>query len=165
MLKEINGLEGLYSISDNGEVWKTTRCQHPFIIKHNLNSKGYHRVTLTVKGKRFILRVHRLVAQAFIPNPENKPQVNHIDGNKDNNRVENLEWVTDDENRLHAIRNNLRNVYKVALLYKNNEIARYNSIWEAQKLTNGKYGNVYYCIHKNYKSHMNKYKDYKWVFI
>lgn len=167
MLKDIKGLEGLYSISDTGEVWKMSRCQKQYVIKQQLNYKGYHKVTLRVKGKRYVFRVHRLVAQAFIPNPKKKPQVNHKDGNKDNNCVENLEWVTDEENRIHAIKNNLTNIRKhpVALLYKGNEIARYNSVLEAQKLTNGKYGKVGYRISKEYKDHHNKYKDYKWVLI
>ena len=63
--------------------------------------KGYLRVYLYKNGKRKHHKVHRLVAHAFIPNPEHKSQVNHIDGNKKNNSVTNLEWVTDEENKLH----------------------------------------------------------------
>lgn len=68
------------------------------------NSKGYKRVVIVYKDNTKIYEaVHRLVAKTFIPNPENKPQVNHIDGNKLNNNVSNLEWVTNAENAIHAI--------------------------------------------------------------
>jgi hypothetical protein len=63
--------------------------------------KGYLRVYLYKNGKRKHHKIHRLVAKAFIPNPNNKPQVNHKDGNKKNNSITNLEWVTDEENKLH----------------------------------------------------------------
>lgn len=89
-----------YDITENGE----------FINKHNghvqkpqKNSKGYLRVH--VDGKMQLL--HRLVAEKYVPNPENKPQVNHIDGNKMNNAASNLEWVTNQENRNHAVNNGL----------------------------------------------------------
>lgn len=62
-------------------------------------SKGYLRVPLFKDGKRKWHKVHRLVANAFIPNPYDKPQINHIDGNKQNNSITNLEWVTDKENK------------------------------------------------------------------
>lgn len=65
--------------------------------------KGYHRVVLTVKGRRKQYRIHRLAAEAFIPNPENKPTVNHRNGDKIDNRVENLEWATVSENKHHSI--------------------------------------------------------------
>ena len=68
------------------------------ILKPTIRNNGYYFVT--IQRKQYM--VHRLVAQTFIPNPENKPQVNHIDGNKKNNQVDNLEWCTAKENTIHA---------------------------------------------------------------
>lgn len=72
--------------------------------KIRLTKQGYPHISIRVDQKLTILRLHRLVAEAFIPNPENKPYVNHIDGNKKNNNVSNLEWVTPKENSEHAQR-------------------------------------------------------------
>lgn len=80
-------------------------------LSNYLNSAGYCVVRLSddSKGRRMVARVHRLVAEAFIPNPQNKPEVNHIDGNKANPMMINLEWVTPKENRKHAWDTGLRN--------------------------------------------------------
>ena len=77
------------------------------IKKPQLDSKGYLRVQVYVDGKAVTEKMHRLVARHFIPNPDNKPQVNHIDGDKTNNYVENLGWVTNKENFDHALSNGL----------------------------------------------------------
>lgn len=87
-----------YEITKNGEIInkKTGRIRKP---QHN--HKGYQ--MLRIGGVNYT--IHRLVAQKYVPNPENKPQVNHKDGDKDNNCYTNLEWVTNQENRNHAIKN------------------------------------------------------------
>lgn len=110
--KDIEGYEGLYQVSNLGQVKSLERtiivknCKqsktYPECIKIPFpNKKGYLRVQLYKNNKRRNLRVHRLVALAFIPNPDNKPKVNHIDGDPTNNVVSNLEWVTGEENRAH----------------------------------------------------------------
>jgi hypothetical protein len=78
------------------------------IIKGDKNFKGYYRVQFTVDGKSKNIFVHRLVAIAFIPNPENFPEVNHLNGIKTDNRIENLEWSTTSENCKHAHKTGLR---------------------------------------------------------
>lgn len=91
-----------HAVSNNGTVIHIRRRE---VIKSSLNHKGYPHVCLENKKTK---TVHRIVAETFIPNPENKPQVNHIDGNKQNNNVDNLEWVTNKENAIHAVRIGLR---------------------------------------------------------
>ena len=93
------------------------RCHPTSIILHSNSSEVYYTFTIRFKNskKSQIKSIHRLVAEAFIPNPENKPQVNHIDGNKYNNCVENLEWCTQSENQLHAVKTGLQPVSKNAI--------------------------------------------------
>ena len=106
--KDIKGYEGIYQVSNLGKVKSLNykRGKHEKEIKQALNSRGYLEVGL-FNGKVKTHRVHRLVAQTFIPNPENKDEVNHIDGNKKNNTVNNLEWNTSKENIHHAWENKL----------------------------------------------------------
>lgn len=107
--KDIQGYEGIYMISNLGNVkgfkYKTGFKEHLLKPMHDKN--GYCKVSLYKNRKMRMVSIHRLVAEAFIPNLENKPQVNHIDGDKDNNSVYNLEWCTNKENIEHAIKTGL----------------------------------------------------------
>ena len=104
IMRDVVGYEGLYKIDIFGNVYKTSGKE----MSQNKNEFGYLCVYLTKEGKQKQHRVHRLVAQAFILNPQNKEQVNHIDGDKTHNAVWNLEWVTPKENTHHAIVTELR---------------------------------------------------------
>ena len=93
--KDINGYEGCYKISNTGKVYS---CKNQKILRTFTDKKGYCYTVLFKDKKQRTKSIHRLIAEAFIPNPENKPEVNHIDHNKRNNNIDNLEWVTHFEN-------------------------------------------------------------------
>lgn len=113
----LKGYDNFYEISNYGEIKSINRFvrsstgRKRFVmgrmIKQKHNKDGYQFVTLSKNGQLQNHYVHRLVAETFIPNPANKPQVNHIDGNKTNNFINNLEWVSVSENAKHAYKNGL----------------------------------------------------------
>jgi len=123
MEKAVDGYAD-YSVTDDGRVYST---KYGYRVELKLSQhKGYRRVALSSQNRRRIFPVHCLVAKAFIPNPDSKPFVNHIDGNKRNNHVSNLQWCTAKENQHHAydvlnIRNG-KTGYTYAKLYPNEEL-------------------------------------------
>lgn len=105
-VRDIAGFEGRYQINDKGQVYSVIKSK---FLSHGIKPGGYAFVGLA-RGpgeKKAYRMAHRLVAEAFIPNPENKPEVNHKDGNKLNNSIENLEWATRSENAVHGFDNGL----------------------------------------------------------
>ena len=104
--RPIQGTKGFIEISNKGRVRSLLRGE-PHILKTQTDNKGYHRIRVTIERDKRSYKVHREVAKAFIANPLNLPQVNHRDGNKNNNNINNLEWVTNQENARHAIENGL----------------------------------------------------------
>ena len=99
--RDVVGYEGYYKISSTGRLYsiRSKRC-----LSLTLGRFGYLNVELNVHGKNKRVYIHRLVAMAFIPNPENKKTVNHINSIRSDERVENLEWATQSENILHGFR-------------------------------------------------------------
>lgn len=122
--KWIDGYEDMYQVSSLGRVQSVDRfvycevspnkLQHISgkVLKIREDKKGYSTVYLSKNGKQKVGKIHRLVAQAFIPNLLNLPQVNHKDGCKSNNRVDNLEWCTNSDNQKHAWQNGLQPSYE-----------------------------------------------------
>lgn len=173
--KDIEGYEGLYQISNLGRVKSLERIvplkngrkrvQYELIRKPKKAYKGYLQVDLWKNHKCSVKRINRLVAIAFIPNPENKPEVNHIDGNKENNRIDNLEWVTGKENMRHAIKTGLWNKekikkksYKKVIQYDddNNLIKVWNSTLDIINYYDIKYtSHLYDCINGKRQHYMN----------
>ena len=148
--KEIEGTNGRLLVSDAGRIKSLLRDGR--ILKATADTKGYQRLRVTLDRKKLCFKVHRLVANAFIPNPENYPQVNHINGNKRDNRAVNLEWVRNIDNAHHAIRNGLwRSVYEGAALEnerrkkpvigtdKNGNVKRFDSVRDAERFLDSRH--------------------------
>ena len=119
--KDISGYEGLYRVSNLGRVKSLRRyvpCKNGVrvvrerVLRPSVHRDGYLKIELRKNAIGEHPMIHRLVALAFIPNPDNKTQVNHIDGIKRNNSVDNLEWCDQSENQLHAYKNGLQKPLK-----------------------------------------------------
>ena len=155
VFRDVLGYEGLYQVSNYGRVKSLERknifycglrkeyLERPTkekILNYNKSNRGYLQVCLTKDGKSKTYTVHRLVAKAFLPNLKNKKQVNHIDGNKENNNIDNLEWATSSENNKHAFitglnkPHNMRKINQYDL--QGNFIKQWNSIIDFLKENN-----------------------------
>lgn len=98
-----------YKVSNKGRLVSFHKKEDGYLMSQSDDKDGYKKATLSKDGKEFTRRIHVLVAQSFIPNPENLPVTNHLDGVKDNNSVENLEWTTVKENTIHGYQMSLNN--------------------------------------------------------
>lgn len=173
--RDIEGYEGLYQVSDFGRVRSLDRMvdgpQGPRKIKGKLiklrnHGAGYKMANLWKDNDYKITYVHALVASAFIPNPSKKLEVNHIDGDKANNHVENLEWCTSKENKIHARDTGLMD--KMIISYSKPvimslggvDLAVFASAHEAQKATNISNASVNKCCHGK----RNHAGGYQWRF-
>ena len=158
-----------YEVSNTGKVRRRTTKR-----EHSLHEKnGYYTVDLYADSKRVSRGVHRLVAEAFVANPGNKPEVNHIDGNKHNNDVSNLEWVTKKENCEHAWRTGLaRPSYgmtgksnpnggrkgKPIRIVETGEV--FNNLKECEDAINGNNRHINDCLRGRQRSHRGYHFEY-----
>lgn len=166
--KDIPEYEGLFQVSNKGRVKslkRKVRRGYKYELKTvpekirslSIDKHGYYHLALSKNNKRKNYFLHRLVAMVFIPNPENYPVINHIDGNKKNCCVENLEWVTISENAKHAYRAGLKKPSGGATKYRpvaqytidGKFLKKYKSIAEAMKET--KSLNIGSCLNKKNK--------------
>lgn len=175
----VEGYEGVYEINKVGQVRSTERVIYKSngatqklkgkMLKTHLNSSGYPvlRLSNLTNGKREMVRLHRLLAEHFIPNPEHKPEVNHIDGNKANFTLSNLEWVTPKENRKHAWDAGLRTRKHLPIHYGENKVnaklTRYK-VKEMKKLrmTGLSYSEIAKLFSVSKKTAMNAIKNITW---
>ena len=188
--KPIKDYEGLYEVSNLGRVKSLERkVAHPIVkektikeklLKYNTDKNGYLYVTLYKDGKSKSLKIHRLVAIAFISNPDNKPDIDHINTNKADNRVDNLRWVTKEENMNNPLTKEKQKIntsgerhYKygkrgseckdsirVVQLTLNGELVK---IWDSIRMVNDygfQDGSACRCCKGKFKQH----KGFKWMY-
>ena len=152
------GQETDYSVSTEGEVRKDTTN---YILSQS-SQQDYKFVGLLINGKQKRMRVHRMVALTFIDNPDNKPYVNHINGNRSDNNVENLEWVTPSENTQHAVNTGLfksgRNRAVIQYNLNGEQMATFESASEAARQTGGSQSKITMCCRRQRDSG----NDYQW---
>ena len=161
----IKGYEGQYQVSDKGMV-RSLKFGKERILKPRRNPQGYLLVCLCKNGEIKQCLVHRLVAQAFIPNTNNLPEVNHKDEDKTNNSVMNLEWCDSKYNINYGTRNQRvseKHSKSVLQYTKSGEFVReWKSMNDVQRNLNYSKGNISYCCNGRYKSAYNfiwKFKD------
>lgn len=186
--KDVKDYEGLYQVSNFGRVkslyrefWsgKDHRILKKYpetLLKIWLDNGGYEYVTLCKEAKCRKYKVHRLVGEAFIPNPENKPQIDHIDTVRTNNRVENLRWATRRENNLNPItmkrysdtkmgdKNPIKKIKKKVLqidVNTNEIIKTWDSAVDAAKAIGVDHSNIYRAIY----GQLSTCRGYKWKYV
>ena len=147
--REVVGYEGLYQVSNLGQV----RNKKGKILKQQIR-KGYCDVGLYKNGIKQpkIFKVHRLVAETFIPNPNNFPVINHKDENKQNNKQDNLEWCTQQYNLTYGTINDNKKKRVLQFDSNNNFIREYESVVEASKYCNIYDACIYRSCHSHYKA-------------
>lgn len=170
--KDVVGYEGLYQVSNLGRIKAMQKRGHKSVVmKYSIRKDGYCRILLSKNSEYKALYVHRLVAEAFLTHADNECEVNHIDGNKANNNLSNLEWVTRSDNIKHALKcglkinptigkfggknPNSKKVYQYDL--KNNLVKVWDSASEAERFGGFCANNIYACITKK-----RTYKGFIW---
>ena len=179
MWKAIKGYEDYYEVSDDGQIRSVDRIVPDTLgryrkltgkimkqseSKHKDRDDGYLVVNLRKLHTSNVRPVHRLVAEAFLPNDDGLPTINHKDGNKHNNNVDNLEWASYSDNNIHALNNHLRNPRGKMICQQTNDgkvIGVFKSACEAARETGCSRGGIAHCLNGRTQTS----GGYKWVFL
>lgn len=162
--RDVAGYEGIYKVSRQGDVYPVPRkskngnAQGGYLLRPQKYRNGYVFFHLSRDGKRKCKTAHRLVAEAYVPNPSGYAEVNHRDGDKENNNVENLEWVTRSQNNAHAVACGLRDMSEmrrkaaqansrpIVLKLDGVEVARFPSLKYAELVTGLAASSISNCL-------------------
>ena len=164
MKLSLDQIKTKYTILENGRIYRTKNNRE---VKQIKDKDGYLQVRLSVNNIQQTVKMHRLVAKIYIPNPNNNPQVNHKNENKSDNRIENLEWVTAKQNVMHSrqkiyhdsIKHRMKPVMQFSL--KGSFIKEYESVNSAAKIVGASGSHIAYCcnnVHSKCKGYIWKWK-------
>jgi hypothetical protein len=170
--KSVVGYEDLYEVSDEGEVKSLIRDHidsdgrvSAKILKQNNGTSGYKIVALAKERTYKTKMVHRLVAAAWLPNPSELPCVNHLNGNKEDNRTQNLEWCTYKHNLQHALMTGLKlrqcNIQRSVVVTKDDKILRFDSMKECAEY----FGFGKCWMHNRIRKHGNPFEYNGYIFL
>lgn len=168
--KDVKDYEGLYQVSNKGQIKRTKHTRsngrgyytvNERILSTHLNNKGYKIITLCKNNKVKTHILHRLIAEAFIPNPDNLPQINHKDENKTNNDIKNLEWCTHKYNNNYGTKNNRTALKRGKPVICEETGVIYTSLHDAERKTGVDYRNIHACCSGRYKTS----GGYHWKYI
>lgn len=166
--KDIAGYEGIYQVSNTGKIksfqrWKRAKSPDEYLLKQYVANNGYCQVTLYRDGGKRKFLVHRLVAEAFIPNPNGYGYINHMDENKENNRADNLEWCTIQYNNAYGtarLRKMLTIGYPVEQRLSTGQLlATYVSVAVASEITGASHKDICACI----RGQLNSAGGFAWT--
>ena len=161
--KNVVGYDGIYQVSNTGRIKRILKSKERMLIGR-LDKDGYKEVILSKKQNKKYCKLHRLVAEAFVPNTNNKPQVNHKDRNKTNNSADNLEWVTGSENTIHSFvtgRKPHKGTRAVSQFTKDMKlISHWESIGDASRALNVSRNNICSCC----RGHLGTAGGYIWKY-
>jgi hypothetical protein len=152
-----------YFVTTDGKIIRNDR-----ILKPSINNAGYYSLTICHKGSKKMMMIHRIIAETYITNQFNKLEVNHIDGNKLNNHIDNLEWVSSSENKKHAYTHNLMNALK-GEKSKLSKLTEIDIKWIRDNYKKGVKGFGYISLSKKFNCHKStiediiKYKTWKHI--
>jgi hypothetical protein len=149
-MKDIKNYEGLYAATEDGRIWSYRRKK--FLAPATKKANGYQEVSLSVNGKNKVYLVHRLIAETYLDNPDNLPQVNHKDENKTNNSVSNLEWCTAKYNTLYGTGSLRSHQKQYKRVYCVELDQTFESAKEASKATKTNYTHLCQCCRGEHKS-------------